>query len=157
MNVSETISRLKFLKNIRKGDKINTDTISRQPDTWLTPVMRWINGQDKNKTLNFLKSTLDAALELYQVYTNVPLYEEQNIQVVKDFYAALTGIKNLEYTYSTDLKFVCDLQTLSENTTMKLSALGVNVDSSITTPVKKCYLNELQKQQNDKNSRIKKR
>jgi L-rhamnose isomerase len=161
MNASETISRLKFLKNIKIGDKIDTESISLQPDTWLTPLTRWINGEDKKKTLNFLKNTLDAALELYKVYSNVPLYQEQNLQVVKDFNDALRGIINLEDTYSTDLKFVCDLQTLSENTRMKLSAIGVHVDfctsnsKSKESKESKSYLNGSLNQSNEENNRNK--
>tara|TARA_Y100000389_G_C17470520_1_gene530125 strand:+ start:256 stop:756 length:501 start_codon:yes stop_codon:yes gene_type:complete len=128
---SEIIARLKFLQNVRPGDKIDTGLVVRQPNDWLTPFSRYIRGETKAKTLAFLRKTLDDAFELYMQYFNSEkdhLVELSKV-VITDLQTSLVGIANLKKTYSYDLKFMCDLTTISERTQMRLQSVPLS-DSS---------------------------
>lgn len=122
MDSSEIISRLKFLQNVRSGDKIHTSKISRQPNGWITSFTRYIDGEDKSKTLKFLRKTLDDAFELFEMFrTSDKSHQVQVSQImIKDMQTALVGIGNLKTTYAHDLKFMCDLTTLLESVQMRL-------------------------------------
>ena len=122
---SEIIARLKFLHNVRPGDKIDTGLVVRQPNDWYTPLSRYIRGETKAKTLAFLRKTLDDAFELYMQYFNSEkdhLVELSKV-LITDLQTSLVGIANLKKTYSYDLKFMCDLTTISERTQMRLQSI----------------------------------
>jgi hypothetical protein len=134
MDSSEIISRLKFLQNVRSGDKIHTSKISRQPNGWMTSFTRYIDGEDKTKTLMFLRKTLDDAFELFEMFrTSDKSHQVQVSQImIKDMQAALVGVGNLKSTYAHDLKFMCDLTTLLESVQMRLD---INMHTTLhTTP-----------------------
>jgi hypothetical protein len=122
MDSAEIISRLKFLQNVRSGDKIHTGKISRQPNGWITSLTRYVDGEDKNKTLRFLRKTLDDAFELFEMFrTSDKSHQVQMSRImIKDMQTALVGIGNLKSTYAHDLKFMCDLTTLLESVQMRL-------------------------------------
>ena len=122
---SEIIARLKFLHNVRHGDKIDNGLVVRQPNDWYTPLSRYIRGETKAKTLAFLRKTLDDAFELYMQYFNSEkdhLVELSKV-LITDLQTSLVGIANLKKTYSYDLKFMCDLTTISERTQMRLQSI----------------------------------
>jgi len=126
MDSSEIIARLKFLQNIRPGDKIDTGLVIRQPDNWTTPFSRYLRGETKSKTLAFLKKTIEDAFELQVRYSEAEQdhLKELSKVVVNDLHTALVGVGNLKRTYLHDLKFICDLTTVSEHTQMRLAGLG---------------------------------
>ena len=132
MDSSEIISRLKFLQNVRSGDKIHTSKISRQPNGWMTSLTRYIDGEDKTKTLRFLRKTLDDAFELFEMFrTSDKSHQVQVSQImIKDMQAALVGVGNLKSTYAHDLKFMCDLTTLLESVQMRLD---INMHTTLHT------------------------
>lgn len=126
MDSSEIIARLKFLQNVRPGDKIDTGLVVRQPDNWTTPFSRYLRGETKSKTLAFLKKTIEDAFELQKRYSESDQEHLKELAkvVINDLHAALVGVANLKRTYTHDLKFVCDLTTVSEHTQMRLAGLG---------------------------------
>ncbi len=126
MDSSEIIARLKFLQNVRPGDKIDTGLVVRQPDNWTTPFSRYLRGETKSKTLAFLKKTIEDAFELQKRYSESDQEHLKGLAkvVINDLHAALVGVANLKRTYTHDLKFVCDLTTVSEHTQMRLAGLG---------------------------------
>ena len=125
MEASEVISRLKFLQNVRPGDKIDTTCVARQADDWCTPIIRYLRGENKTKTLEFLKKTIHYAFEIYEKYRDADQehLNELSAVIVSDIQNAMVGISNLKRTYKADLKFVCDLTTICEHTQLKLKTL----------------------------------
>ena len=61
----ETISRLKFIGRINKGEKINTRHIYTQPYGFVTSISRMFVYQDnRGNTLNFCHTTITRSFEL---------------------------------------------------------------------------------------------
>jgi hypothetical protein len=126
MKSEETIARLKFLKSVKAGHKIHTASVSVQPNDWFTPIMRWVGGENKNKTIEFIKKTTEDGFDLYRVFSqSEDAYENELAELVKvDLSNSLAGLENLKQTYVGDLKFQCDLATLQESIRTRLSCIG---------------------------------
>ena len=135
MDESEIISRLKFLQNVRPGDKIDTGLIARQPADWYTPIARYVRGENKVKTLAFLRKTLEDAFELHSQYcmSEKDHLVELSKVLITDLQTSLVGIANLKKTYAHDLKFMCDLTTISEQTQMRLQSTNSDLNNSSST------------------------
>lgn len=119
----EIISRLKILGKIQKGDKINVKKLQIQNEGILTSFYRTFITQDtRANTLVFIKSVINRSFELVSMFNKSD--RESDIKfcqnMIDDLKASQIGIKNLEHTYITDIKFVCDLQTINENISIKL-------------------------------------
>ena len=138
MDGSEVISRLKFISNLRNGDKIDTQGVRVQPNDWTTPIFRFVWGESKQTTLKFLKGIMDDAFALEEFY-NRSKYSHEILMsdiIRNDIAASMEGIKNLKLTYATNIKFTCDLSTLIQNTESRLIDTNrpVNGRMLITTP-----------------------
>jgi|32_taG_2_1085360.scaffolds.fasta_scaffold04850_2 hypothetical protein len=132
MEPSEIIARLKFLKNVNSGEKIHTASISVQPDMWITPFLRFVEGENKNKTLAFVKKTIDDAFSVYSMYSTCSDKYKKKLGVIlkQDIAASLRGVNNLKSTYRHDLKFTCDLDTLVETVETRLASMDNDLDGS---------------------------
>lgn len=127
----EVISSLKFIGQLQKGDKINTKFMYRQPDGLMTRISRTlINHDNRHNALAFVQRTISCAFEVITSY----LRSEKNsditlcMNVVNDLKQAKIGLLHLKDTYSEDLKFRCDMETLLEDIDAKLGEL------KLTTP-----------------------
>lgn len=146
MDAAEIISRLKFLKNIKAGDKISTDSVRIQPAGWYQGIERSWYGDNKSKTLLFLKKVFNDAFQLQASYEkgqicsplasrftkmSIPKQCEIASLLLKDIHEATIGVGFLQETYKHDTKFKCDLATLCENIMIRLKMMP---EYSLTPP-----------------------
>ena len=113
----ETISRLKFIGKINKGEKINTRHIYTQPYGIVTSISRMFLYQDnRGNTLNFCHTTITRSFELLISFDLSTKNSDKilYINLLKDLLQSIIGLVNLKYTYITDTKLCCDLDTLLE-------------------------------------------
>jgi hypothetical protein len=136
---NEVISRLKFISKINKGEKINTQYMFVQSDTFLTSVSRTFYYKDnRTRTMQFLKSTIMRSFEILQFYAskldnmketlsdtdlNKTLLSNMYENLLLDISNARIGIVNLKDTYSADIRFCCDIDTLLQDMDVKLASL----------------------------------
>ena len=67
-NNHDTITRLKFLSRIRKGEKINVVSNTLQPDSFVTSVSRTIFSTDnRQNTLTYIQHSIGSALQLFHI------------------------------------------------------------------------------------------
>ncbi len=148
MDASEIIARLKFLKNVKAGDKICTELVKIQPPGWYQSIERYMLGENKTMTLDFLKKVFNDAFQLQASYQNgqicsplatrftkmsLPKQEEIASLLLKDIHEATIGVGFLQETYKHDIKFKCDLTTLCENVMIRLKMMPRFI-ASITSP-----------------------
>jgi hypothetical protein len=122
----EVISNLKFIGQLQKGDKINTKFMYRQPDGITTRIYRTlINYDNRQNALMFVQRTIDNAFDVISNYLGSEKMTNKTlcINVVKDLKQARIGLLHLQDTYSEDLKFRCDMETLLEGIDAKLDEL----------------------------------
>lgn len=120
---NELISSLKFLGNIKKGDKINIKYMFVQPDTITTTLSRsFIYPDNRHNTLSFVRKTIDQSFNILSEYSSSDEEYKQSIKnnIIVDLKNIKTGLKNLKFTYITDSKFCCDIETIIQEVDAKL-------------------------------------
>jgi len=126
---SEVISRLKLIGMLQKGEKIDTKRIFVQPDTYMTSICRTVFNQDNRANcLTFVQNTVTRSFELLSLYERSDSMEDQSMfgNIVKDLIQAKVGLRHLSSTYTTDVKFRCDIDTLIQVIDARLSKIGVS-------------------------------
>tara|TARA_Y100000389_G_C17463698_1_gene523734 strand:+ start:2053 stop:2472 length:420 start_codon:yes stop_codon:yes gene_type:complete len=125
-NNKELISKLKFIGKIRKGEKINVKHMYIQPIGIITSIHRTIIDQDnRDNTLKFLQDTIFKSFELFVKYENSE-NESENLMcynISQDLESSINGLKNLRETYISDVKFLCDIDTLLQVIRSKLESI----------------------------------
>lgn len=119
----EIISRLKFIGKLKKGEKINTRHMYVQPDGITTSLSRTFAYQDnRGNALNFCQETISRSFELLITYERTDSNTEKVLfsKLIEDLQQSTVGLRNLKFTYITDTKFCCDMDTLLENVLAKL-------------------------------------
>lgn len=119
----EIISRLKFIGKLKKGEKINTRHMYVQPDGITTSLSRTFAYQDnRGNALNFCQETISRSFELLITYERSDSSTEKVLfsRLIEDLQQSTVGLRNLKFTYITDTKFCCDMDTLLENVLAKL-------------------------------------
>ena len=131
-NHKETIARIKFISNIKIGEKISLKNLILQEDGLYTQIFRTLNQDNRTKTLIFINDTVHKSFELLECYKKSSKLSEQIMceNLFIDLKASVKGIENLKTTYSTDLKFVCDLNCLLELIHAKILELSPHIIQS---------------------------
>lgn len=120
----EIISRLKFIGRLKKGEKVNTRHMYVQPDGFGTTLSRTFVYQDnRGNALNFCQETIGRAFELLITYERSENNSDKVLfgHLIKDLEQAMLGLNNLKFTYVSDTKFCCDMDTLLQNIQAKLN------------------------------------
>lgn len=131
----EIISRLKFIGRLKKGEKINTRHMYVQPDGIGTSLSRTFAYQDnRGNALNFCQETISRSFELLITYERSDTHTEKVLwgKLLEDLQQSTVGLKNLKFTYITDTKFCCDMDTLLENVLAKLDKYTITEDKGVT-------------------------
>ena len=114
----EVISSLKFIGQLQKGDKINTKFMFRQQDGFFTKISRtFINSDNRQNALTFIQRIINSSLDVFMYYENSTKVADKGmcINILDDLKQAKVGLENIKYTYSEDLKFKCDIDTMLQN------------------------------------------
>jgi len=124
----ETISRLKFIGKIQIGDKVNLKNMYIQPDGLITQISRSILQDSRSKTLVFLQDTISKTFEILKCYERTKKNSDKIMcaNLINDLKNSKSGLCNLKETYSMDIKFTCDLDTLLQTIDAKLSEIETN-------------------------------
>jgi hypothetical protein len=133
----EIISRLKFIGKLKKGEKINTRHMYVQPDGFGTSLSRTFVYQDnRGNALNFCQETISRAFELLVTYERSYKNTEKVLfrHLVKDLQQATTGLTNLKFTYISDTKFCCDMDTLLQSINARLDRYIPKEQTPPSTP-----------------------
>jgi hypothetical protein len=123
-NHQEVISRLKFIGKLQKGEKINTRNMSVQSNGMITRFLRTVWQQDNRiNCISFIQETMRRSFDLFDKYdtsskeAHVALKEN----MIADLRESMNGLVNLKTTYTSDVKFCCDIDTLLQLILVKLS------------------------------------
>ncbi len=126
-NITDTISKLKFIGLIQKGEKINVRSMYVQPaNTIMTRISRtFITTDNRNNTYNFIEGVINRSFEIITISLTKDPIKSIDKRLVKnllhDLSKSITGIKNLRDTYAYDSMFCCRLDTMVESIESRLS------------------------------------
>lgn len=117
-NSREVVSRLKFISMIKRDEKINVKTLYIQPKNMFTSFSRLFQQESRDSTKNFLNTTYNRIFEILTLYSCSDDKDSDRtvvINLVKDLHMSISGLENLQYTYSDDRMFVSEINTLIED------------------------------------------
>jgi hypothetical protein len=123
---NDVISKLKFIGKIQKGEKVNVRSMYVQHDGIATKISRsFINVDSRSNTYNFLTNTIKRSFDLIHLHSksNTPFEYNLVINLIKDLKESKLGIENLKGTYSSDIMFCCQLDTLIQDIEGRLSEI----------------------------------
>lgn len=127
MNLNnDVINELKFIGQVKKGEKIHVKSRCVQPDGISTKISRTIISPDcRNNTLKFIDDTISRSFDILDKYisSNEITKQMMCINMVKDLSNSKLGIENLKSTYSEDRMFCCTIDGLVERIDAKLESL----------------------------------
>lgn len=113
-NQQTTITRLKFLGRVNKGEKINVKEMTLQSEGYVTALSRSVWFVDnRNNSVSFIQNTVQAAFTLVGLLSKSGSVSDLELAkaVVRDIGSAKIGINNLKTTYSEDTFFCCSVDT----------------------------------------------
>lgn len=123
MNEHDVCSKLKFISRLEVGDKVNVKYMLVQKDGLLTRLSRMFYDENRGNTLNFVKNTITRTFEILKAYETSENMADRLMctNLLQDLDKAKAGIRNLKETYDKDIKFTCDMDTLLQSITARLS------------------------------------
>jgi len=130
----EIISDLKFLGKIERNQKVNVKFMTIIPDNFLSRIIRmFINQDNRLNTLHLIQRTIAGAFDIIEEYHKSGNESNKVIlkHIIRDLNASKIGLGNLRYTYSSDIKFCCDIDTQIQLIDAKLGNLGFSVEDPI--------------------------
>lgn len=132
-STKQTISNLKFLGLLRKHDKINTTFMYRQQDGFFTSLSRtFLNYDSRSNGLKFIENTITKVFEILHLYEGSTKLSDKAmcLNIIKDLKQSKVGLCNLKETYSNDLKFICDIDTILESIDTKMKDINHQLAAS---------------------------
>lgn len=134
-SVQDIVSKLKFLSKIKKGEKLDVNSLLLYPDNFQTTVYRTLmtKGESRTATLKFMITLFNDAFDLASKYLrkdDVFLKEIGNM-IVSSLQESKSGIEGFIGTYSDDRMFVAQLETLNKTLDAKLVDLNRNIKNGI--------------------------
>ncbi len=141
-NMKDIITNLKFISNLQKHDKINTRYMFKEPVGFLTSFSRTFFYNDNRKNaLKFIESTINNGFDLLTYYERLEKLSDRAIclNIVQDLLQSKVGLENLKETYSSDLQFVCNIDTIIQTIDAKMK----DVESKYNDVIKQSKNNQI--------------
>jgi len=135
-NNQETISKLKFIGRLKKGDKINTRHLYIQPDSLGTTLSRtFIHQDNRENAVNFCQDTVRKSFELVALFEKSQENGDKLLvhNLLTDLQQSMEGLANLKFTYTSDTMVCCKIDTLLENINVKLENYSKNTFRTLET------------------------
>jgi len=127
----DTIVALRVIGMIREGQKVSVhDGVliieQGQTRTIINSIKRWIHGDNRNKTINYIKN----------IVNNGILLINDEPRVTAAFQESLAGISALKVTYAEDAVIVANLNVLYDKikSVIKYEPSNISNSNDINTP-----------------------
>jgi hypothetical protein len=111
----DVLAKLKFIGQIRRGEKVFCKDLVVMPDSIYTSLYRTLfNLGSREETYKFLSGIINDAFKLLVQYSEKnDHYNKVMIQhILEDMDACRTGLTNVKSTYHSDVMFTCKIDTL---------------------------------------------
>lgn len=114
LSIEDTISKIKFISKLKKGEKFSIRNMYTQPPGLQTTITRTIFCDSRKDSIEFIRYTINAGIEIVEKYQNSKKPHKQKIAInlIQDLIQCQSGIKNLMETYSDDRMFQSEMETV---------------------------------------------
>ena len=107
-DILATLTNIKFIGQIKQGDKIDASNKYLQQNGFLTGMWRYFFGGNREQTYNYMIEWIEKAFVLLNE-TSDEMIKEELIQYISD---CIIGLDNFKKTYSKDVLFSSKLEVL---------------------------------------------
>jgi hypothetical protein len=138
----DTISKLKFLSRIQKGEKINVKNMFIQPEGLATRISRsFFHLDNRSNALHFVKTTISQSFNILYSFLNTGTVSQRNmcLNIIEDIIKSKEGITNLKTTYSSDIMLCCQLDTIIQEIDAKIQELRDKFPNIVKNTEEKLY------------------
>lgn len=121
------LAKLKFIGQIRLGEKISTRTLNVQTNNILTSINRSLwNHECREDTFDFLYNTIKSSFDLLHKYGSCKNSFEKVVSnhILTDLENCKYGLQNIKGTYSDDIMFSCKIDTLLQEIDARLAGFN---------------------------------
>lgn len=136
LDVQDTISKLRFLSKVKKGERLQVEGLSVVENTWYAKLIRAWNTmgevketgevkESRRKTLAFIRDLYDTGLKLAKsiVAETSSYYSELWNMLIKSLKDAQPGISNLMNSYESDRLYIAEVETFVDVLNAKINDL----------------------------------
>jgi len=125
--VQDAVSKLRFIAQLRVGERVDVTTLSIIPDTYYNRSYRalFARGESRVATYDFVHQALDGAHALAVAYLSSERDFDRKLghMLAEALTAARPGIETMSLTYGDDRMFVSRVSTLLDTLDAKLAEL----------------------------------
>ncbi len=120
--IRDTIIKLKFIGTFQSNEKIDVRNLRVEQNTIFTPIKRMFYGESRNTTFDFLNNTIEKSFNIINSFIRTDKLSEKIFckNILNDLVNCISGLKNIQRTYTDDKLFFCNVQTLIESIQAKL-------------------------------------
>ena len=120
--IRDTIIKLKFIGTFQSNEKIDVRNLRVEQNTIFTPIKRMFYGESRNTTFDFLNTTIEKSFNIINSFIRTDKLSEKIFckNILNDLVNCISGLKNIQRTYTDDKLFFCNVQTLIESIQAKL-------------------------------------
>lgn len=122
-SVQDTISKLKFIAKIQKGEKVDVDALSIHQTSYLLSFIRTLfRNESRDKTITFIRTTYGESFEIIEDFSkNGDQFNNRVVSLLLEtIQTSIKGLQNLIDTYHEDRMFVAKVETILETVVAKL-------------------------------------
>jgi hypothetical protein len=114
--LQELLVRLKWISNIKRGQKMNLSNLTYSDPTWYESFKRFVSSESRSYTIEYLKNNVTSALDIISEYRDSVFI----ITILEHLQNSVVGLQNLLETYKNDPEFHCRISTIIENINYQL-------------------------------------
>ena len=134
-DIDTILLNLKIISQIKENDKLITSNSMLEIDTtYFQFAKRWFNNDSRISTIEYIKSIVDATLEITDTTLSEEnklksknIFEEDNSHLLQRFLLEMTnackGLDNLKITYSNDISIVSAIEISKEKLLMRMEGI----------------------------------
>lgn len=118
----DLLTQLKIIGMLRAHERFSTKGSMiriEQQTSFLTPIVRWAFGEDRENNMHQLQSIFEKALNMLELKKDDPVTREQ---IVTELVKAKDGLLNLQATYEGDSVSIAKLQIMTDVLERRLQA-----------------------------------
>lgn len=134
----EVLAKLKFIGQIRRGEKISTKSLNVQGNTILTTLDRtFLHHESREDTFSFLNDTIKGSFDLLHKYGNCKNSFEKVVtsHIIADLESCKSGLQNIKGTYSNDIMFSCRIDTLLQAIEARMATFNEKKDDDLSSKI----------------------
>lgn len=115
-SIQEILIKLKFIKNLKRGYKLNISSLTYSENSYFESVKRMFTGEGRKLTIEFIHNLVVQSLDTLENFSDTEFAET----ILNHLDEACLGLEILREGYSNDAEVSARISTILENIRLQL-------------------------------------